>query len=190
MVLTSACRELSLDESLYLIPYPQTFFMPAPEIFKRLQLKGRKFFIYNVKFVCGLQKNKFENDCEGAILSRGIYSTEINILNYGIKEITIGKIFTPVVIHNKPIAREPKTMKPVGFDRVTLAPFHATTDDCCKIVEMLKPLQADEQLKIGFVEIISPVQIEVVAVYTVIDLEQTHPTINVVAVQPRVLSVG
>jgi hypothetical protein len=164
--------------------------MPAPEIFRSLKLKGRRFFIYNVKFVCGLQKNKFENDCEGAILSRGIYSTEINILNYGIKEVTIGKIFTPVVLRNKPIAREPEIMKPVGFDRVTLPPFHATMDDCCKIVEILKPAQADEQLKIGFVEIFSPVQIEVVAVYTVTDLEQTHPTINVVPVVPRILSVG
>lgn len=164
--------------------------MPAPEILRSLKLKGRKFFIYNVKFVCGLQKNKFDNDCEGAILSRGIYSTEINILNYGIKEVTIGKLFTPVVLHNKPIAREPKIMKPVGFDRVTLPPLHATMDDCCKIVEILKPAHADEQLKIGFVEIISPVQIEVVAVYTVTDLEQTHPTINVVAVEPRPLLIG
>jgi hypothetical protein len=164
--------------------------MPAPEMLRNLKLKGRKFFVYNVKFICGLQKNKFENDCEGAIVSRGIYSTEINILNYGVKEVTIGKLFTPVVVQNKAIAREPKVMKPSGFDRVTLPPLHATMDDCCKIVEILKPLQADEQLKIGFVEIISPVQIEVVAVYTVTDLEQTHPTINVVPVEPRPLLLG
>src|SRR5687767_8866793 len=164
--------------------------MPAPELLRSLKLKGRRFFIYNVKFVCGLQKNKFENDCEGAILARGIYSTEINILNYGIKEVTIGKFFTPVVLNNKPIAREPRTMKPVGRDVVTLGPFHATMDDCCKITEMLKPAQADELLKIGFVEIISPVQIEVVAVYTVTDLEQSHPTVNVVQIDPRVLVVG
>jgi len=164
--------------------------MPAPEVLKSLKLKGRKFFVYNVKFVCGLQKNEFKNDCEGAILSRGIYSTEINILNYGIKEVTIGKIFTPVVLQNKPIAREPKTMKPVGVERVTLAPLHATMDDCCKIAEILKPAQADEQLKIGFVEIVSTVQIEVVAVYTVTNLEQAHPTINVVPVEPRALLVG
>ncbi|HET6769075.1 MAG TPA: hypothetical protein VFH08_16805 [Chitinophagaceae bacterium] len=162
--------------------------MPAPEILRRLKLTGRRFFIYNVKFVCGIQKNKFENDCEGAILSRGIYSTEINILNYGIKEVTIGKLFTPVVLNNKPIAREPKVMKPLGFDRVTLPPLHATMDDCCKIAEILKPANADELLKVGFIEIISPVQLEVVAVYTVTDLEQTHPTINVVPIEPRPLS--
>jgi hypothetical protein len=164
--------------------------MPAPEMLKSLRLKGRRFFVYNVKFVCGLQKNKFENDCEGAILSRGIYSTEINILNYGIRDATIVKAFTPVVLHNKPIAREPEIMKPIGVDRVILKAFHATMDDCCKIAQMLKAANADELLKIGFVEIISNVQIEVVAVYTVTDLEQTHPTINVVPVTPRILSVG
>ena len=164
--------------------------MPTPEVLKSLKLKGRKFFIYNVKFVCGQQKNKFENDCEGAILSRGIYSTEINILNYGPKEVVIGKLFTPVVLHNKAIAREPKIQKFVGVDRVVLPPLHATMDDCCKIVEMLKPMQPDLQLKIGFIEIISLVQIEVVAVYTVTDLEQNNPTINVVAVEPRILVIG
>ena len=164
--------------------------MPTPELLRSLKLRGKKFFVYNVKFVCGIQKKKFENDCEGAIVSSGIYSTEINILNYGIKEVTIVKLFTPVVIQNTAIAREPKVMKPAGIDRVILPAFHATMDDCCKIVENLKKLKADEQLKIGFVEIISPVQIEVVAVYTVTNLEQTDPSINVVAVEPRQLVIG
>ncbi|HEV8270411.1 MAG TPA: hypothetical protein VGQ04_03840 [Chitinophagaceae bacterium] len=164
--------------------------MPTREILKRLKLTGRKFFVYNVKFVCGIQKNKFENDCEGAILARGIYSTEINILNYGGKEAAIGKIFTPVVLHNKPIGREPEKIKYVGLDRIVLPPLHATMDDCCRITEMLKPALPDEQLKIGFVEIFSLVQVEVVAVYTVTDLEQTHPTINVVPVAPRTLLIG
>jgi hypothetical protein len=55
---------------------------------------------------------------------------------------------------------------------------------------MVEPTHLDDQLKIGFLEILSPVQLEVVAVYTVTDLEQTHPTINVVQVDPRVLVVG
>jgi len=164
--------------------------MPTPELLKSLKLKGRRFFVYNVKFVCGLQKNKYENECEGAILSRGIYSTEINILNYGIRDVTIGKFFTPVVLHNKAIAREPEIMKPVGRELCKLPAFHATMDDCCKIAKMVEPTHLDDQLKIGFLEILSPVQLEVVAVYTVTDLEQTHPTINVVQVVPRILTVG
>ncbi len=163
--------------------------MATPDILKRLALSKRKYFVYNVKFVCGLQKNKFETDCE-AILSRGIYSTEINILNYGIKEATVVKLFTPVVVQNKAIAREPKTQGPVNFERVVLKPLHATMDDCCKILEMLKKEKADEQLKIGFVEIISPVELEVYAVYTVTDLEQVNPSVNVVQVEARSLSIG
>lgn len=162
----------------------------ATPLLKQMALSKRKYFVYNVKFVCGLQKNKFENDCEGAIVSRGIYNTEINILNYGPKEVTVVKAFTPVVVQNKAIAREPETQGPAGVDRVVLKPFHATMDDCCKIVKMLEKVKADEQLKIGFVEIISPVQIEVVAVYTVTDLEQNNPNINVVQVEPRSLSIG
>jgi hypothetical protein len=163
--------------------------MANPDLLKRLALGKRKYYVYNVKFVCGIQKNKFETDCE-AILSRGIYSTEINILNYGIKDVTIVKLFIPVVLQNKAIAREPKIQSFVNFERVELKRLSATMDDCCKILEMLKEQQADEQLKIGFIEIISPLPLEVFAVYTVTDLEQMHPSINVVQVEGKILSLG
>ena len=164
--------------------------MPTPDMLKQLALTKRKYFVYNVKFVCGVQKNKFESECEGAIVSRGIYSTEINILNFGVKEVRIAKAFTPVVVKNEAIAREPKIQGPVGAELVTLKPLHATMDDCCKITEMLKKAGADDQLKIGFIEIISPTELEVVAVYTVTNLEQTNPTINVVQVASKSLTVG
>ena len=161
--------------------------MPNPDMLKQLALSRRKYFVYNVKFVCGLQKSKFEKDCD-AILSRGIYSTEINILNYGVKEVTIIKLFTPVVVQNKAMAREPETHGPDNFERVVLKPLHATMDDCCKIASMVKG--ADEQLKIGFIEIVSPLPLEVVAVYTVTDLEQMQPSISVVQVEAKSLAVG
>jgi len=164
--------------------------MATTDLLKRLALGKRKYYVYNVKFVCGLQKNKFENDCEGAILSRGIYSTEINILNYGIRDMGIVKLFIPVVLHNKPIAREPRIQTFVSFEKVDLKPFSATMDDCCKIVEMLKEQKADELLKIGFIEILSPQPLEVYAVYTVTDLEQMNPSVNVVQVEAKSLSFG
>lgn len=141
-------------------------------------------YVYNVKFVCGMQKNKFEKDCD-TILSRGIYSTEINILNYTPREISISKLFIPVVLKNKAIAREPKTQGVVNKERVLLPKHSATMDDCCKLAEMLKG--SDEQLKIGFLEIISPGPIEVYAVYTVTGIEQMNPSINVVQVEGRPL---
>ena len=106
----------------------------------------------------------------------------VNILNFGLKEIRIGKLFIPLVIKNRPIAVEPKFQRPVNVELVTLPPLSATMDDCCKLAEMIK---ADEQLKIGFLEIVSPVELEVVAVYTVSNLEQTNPVIEVVQVQGK-----
>ena len=165
--------------------------MANTDFIKQLKLVSRKkYFVYNVKFICGLQKNKFENDCEAAILSRGIYSTEINILNYGFKDFRIAKAFIPVVIHNQAIAREPKIKSAVSFEAVDLKRLSATMDDCCKITEKLKEEKADEQLKIGFVEIVSPEPIEVYAVYTVTDLEQMNPSVNVVQVEAKTLSFG
>ncbi len=164
--------------------------MPTPEMVKRFSLSKRKYFIYNVKFVCGIQKNEFKGDECGAILSRGIYSTEVNILNFGGKEVTIVKAFIPVVVNNEAIAREPKTHKYVSAEKVVLKGLHATMDDCCKIKDMLKEVKADERLKIGFIEILSPVELEVYAVYSVTDIEQMHPTVNVVQVQGRTLSIG
>ena len=143
-------------------------------------------FVYNVKFLCGIQKRPFENDCS-AILARGIYSTEINILNFGFRKIVIAKAFIPLVVKNEAIAREPKFSQLVNVERVELPPVSGTMDDCCKLAEMIKV--KDEQLKIGYLEIISPVELEVVAVYTVTDLEQNNPDINVVQIQGKRLAL-
>ncbi|MEO5593584.1 MAG: hypothetical protein ABIR15_07650 [Chitinophagaceae bacterium] len=143
-------------------------------------------FVYNVKFVCGVQKNAFDKKCS-AIISRGIYSTEINILNFGLKETRIAKVFTPLVVKNEAIAIEPKFSRPVNIEAVTLPALSATMDDCCKLSEMIKV--NDEQLKIGFVEIVSAVELEVVVVYTVTNLEENNPSIEVLQVQGKKLAL-
>jgi hypothetical protein len=139
-------------------------------------------FVYNVKFVCGVQKNKFDKECS-AIINKGLYFTEINILNFGPREVRIAKLFTPLVIKNEAIAIEPKTSRPVNAESVTLPPLSATMDDCCKLGKMLNV--PDEHLKIGFLEIISPVELEVVAVYTVSNLDETNPSMEVVQIQGK-----
>jgi len=143
-------------------------------------------FVYNVKFVCGVQKNPFDRKCS-AIIARGIYATEINILNFGLRETRIAKVFTPLVVKNQAIAIEPKFSKPVNIEAVVLPALSATMDDCCKLSEMIKT--DDEQLKIGFVEIVSPVELEVVAVYTVTSLEDNSPHIEVLQVQGKKLAL-
>jgi len=143
-------------------------------------------FVYNVKFICGVQKNPFDKKCS-AIIARGIYATEINILNFGLRETRIAKVFTPLVVKNQAIAIEPKFSKPVNIEAVVLPALSATMDDCCKLSEMIKT--DDEQLKIGFVEIVSPVELEVVAVYTVTSLEDNSPDIEVLQVQGKKLAL-
>lgn len=150
------------------------------------QLVASPRFVYNVKFICGIQKRPFDNDCS-SIISKGIYSTEINILNFGFKPIVIAKAFIPLVIKNESIAIEPKFSRLVNVERVELPPVSATMDDCCKLAEMIKV--KDEQLKIGFLEIVSPVELEVVAVYTVTNLEQDHPDVEVVPILAKRLAL-
>ena len=64
-------------------------------------------FTYNVKFVCGKAATR------DFIVNPGMYTTEINILNYhNEKTAELVKFFIPVVMKNRAIAREPKFEKP------------------------------------------------------------------------------
>jgi len=158
----------------------------APLEFSYREFVANPRFVYNVKFVCGLQKRPFDGPCSN-ILNMGIYSTEINILNFGLREVTIFKIITPLVLKNESVAPEPKFSRPRNGERVTLPPLSATMDDCCKLSQMLK--LEDEQLKIGFLEIVSPVELEVVAVYSVTNIQQDHPDISVLQIQGKRLAL-
>src|SRR5215471_8775695 len=118
-------------------------------------------FVYNVKFVCGQALSK------EFIVNPGIYTTEINILNFdNEKTAEILKLFIPVVLENKAIAREPKFGRPFGKDSIKLPPNSATMDDCLKITKIL---DTGSGLKIGFLKIESTLELAVTAVYTVMD---------------------
>lgn len=134
-------------------------------------------FIYNVKFVCGIAKS------EEFIVSPGLYTTEINILNFDRERTTeVLKLFIPVVINNKAIAREPKTGRALAKELIRLAPNSATMDDCLKITKMLK---AGSGLKIGFLKIESTLELAVTAVYTVMDINSKSVSIDVEQIQGK-----
>lgn len=120
---------------------------------------------YSVKFVCGTQA-----DCAGACapVRAGAYATEINLYNFNNVEAEIEKRFVPVVFAGAPIGREPKAVPARAVERIKLPPRSATMDDCCRIAEVLlggKP-GMPLPLTIGFLEISSPVELSVTAVYT------------------------
>jgi len=128
-------------------------------------------FIYNVKFVCGKAATK------EFIVNPGIYTTEINILNFNNeKTAELVKFFIPVVLKNRAIAREPKFEKPHAEEKIKLPPNCATMDDCFKISKML---DTDDSLKIGFLKIQSSLPLTVTAVYTVMNPESKNVSIDV-----------
>jgi hypothetical protein len=124
-----------------------------------------KAFSYAVKFVCGTQA---ECNCACTPVRPGSYSTEINIYNHGDEPADITKYVIPVVFGGAAAGREPRTVTARAEDRITLPPQAATMDDCCRLSELLlgAPAEGPAPLSIGFLEIVSPVELTVIAVYT------------------------
>ena len=140
----------------------------------------RESFIYSysVKFICGEQP---ACSCECTSVRPGIYATEINIHNYHEKDVKVAKRVTPLVLAGAAIGREPRFSGPKAVDRITLPPHTATMDDCCRIAELLfggKP-SSPMALNVGFLEITSPEELVVTAVYTVSDLVSGSVSLDV-----------
>jgi hypothetical protein len=127
-------------------------------------------FVYSVKFVCGEQA---ECGCECTPVRPGRYATEINLHNYGLKEIEVIKRFIPVVLGGAPAGREPNVAKVRAEDKIVLPPQTATMDDCCRVSALLFGGEAPSPmpLTIGLLEITASAELAVTAVYTTSDLK-------------------
>lgn len=124
-----------------------------------------RLFVYGVKFVCGVQG---EACCGCAPVRPGSYATEINVLNPTGKEVPVLMRPVPVVVARAAAGREPRFAGP-GKPSVMKLPAHgATMSDCCRILELVlgAPPTGAVPLSIGFVEIVSTVELDVTAVYT------------------------
>jgi hypothetical protein len=147
-------------------------------------------FSYGVKFLCGYVKETPPGVVPltpAATLRPGIYSTEVNILNYHAGAVTIHKYLYPLMRQTEPVGREPRSVGRRGQDAITLPPKSATFDDCFRIHEILHESPGDEPLSIYFLEIVSPVELTVTAVYTANDLRGTSVALDVVQVEGRQL---
>ncbi len=139
---------------------------------------------YSAKFICGEQP---DCGCDCAPVRPGRYATEINIHNFGIKEVVIRKRFIPVVLAGAPYGREPKVVSARAEDKLVLPPQTATMDDCCRIAELLFGGEAGSSMPItiGFLEITANGPIAVTAVYTVTGLNSSGVSIQVEQIAPR-----
>lgn len=140
-------------------------------------------FSYSVKFICGVQHASPEvQSC--MVVRQGAYATEINIHNFNRDEEAQVEKRALLLVHNdSPVGREPRIAKAQPFDRIALPPDTATMDDCCVFAEKLKI--APDRLSVGFLEIVSTVELNVVAVYTATDLKAVSISIEVETINAR-----
>jgi len=144
-------------------------------------------YSYSVKIVCGTQETADGCCCLPAVRP-GIYSTEVNIHNYHPNRWAwISKSLLPVVYAGMPVGREPRTVDRRAFDEIVLPPDSATMDDCCRIGELLyEPAPpSGNPLTVGFLEILSDIELKVTAVYTMTDRESRSVSIDVEDVAAR-----
>ena len=141
-------------------------------------------FIYSVKFVCGIQNPPPASAPQCTPVRQGAYATEINIHNFQPQKEAVIEKRAMVLIHNDvPDGREPKFVKARPFDQITLPPDSATMDDCCGLADKLQFNAA--HLNIGFLEIVSTVELNVTAVYTATDLKSASISIEVESISGR-----
>lgn len=122
-------------------------------------------FVYSVKFVCGVQP---ACGCDCTPVQPGVYATEINIHNFGVRDVKIDKRVIPLVLASAPVGRAPKTAGPRATDSIVLKGQSATMDDCCRLAELLFGPNAPSPmpLTIGFLEITASAEVAVTAIYT------------------------
>ena len=103
------------------------------------------------------------------VVKPGNYATSINIHNYNYREVSIRKKVLLLVKDTQAVGREPNSVKPSAFDGIVLGPDYATMDDCNHIWQLLNPnaaLPAVMPLMEGYLVILSPLDLDVDAVYT------------------------
>jgi hypothetical protein len=138
----------------------------------------RARFSYPVKFICGIEADQ---ECRCGPVRPGHYATEINIYNFNSREVGIEKRIVPLVLAGAVRGRESSVARTAAVDKIVLPPHAATMDDCCRIAELLLggPPSQPQTLTLGFLEIVSPVELQVTAVYTVTDLKSGSISIDV-----------
>jgi len=140
-------------------------------------------YTYAVKFVCGTQE---DCGCECAPLRPGSYATEINIHNSRCHDahVRIGTI--PLVLVGAPAGRFPNIATVKAGAKLTLAQGQATMLDCCNLNELLlgAPTSGHGPTSIGFVEITSDTELDVVAVYTTTGADGHSHSMQVIDVDP------
>ena len=133
-------------------------------------VKGQYVWSYAAKFVCGLQRPAAAGQVPPGepILKPGNYASEINIHNPAYKDAPLRKKFL-VLVRGQEAVREPQTTKPLTVTKMTLGPDYAMMDDCNNLWAIIYPgvpLPSPMPVFIGYLVILSPLELDVDVVYT------------------------
>jgi hypothetical protein len=118
-------------------------------------------FVYSVKFLCGIQPNGVSAPPLEPSVKPGNYATAINIHNFHQK---LDVSFCKKAVVALPEDQPPAT--PGRFVNLLLGPDRAVEVDCSDIAKLLQSGAVLPPFIKGFVEVRSPQQLNVVAVYT------------------------
>ena len=145
----------------------------APATGEQVTPNGAYMWNYSVKFVCGRQPPidiPGTNAVGEPPVKPGNYATEINIHNYAYREFKLRKKLLVLVEKGEVVGREPDVVRPdpQRFASVILTPDSATLDDCNALWKMAGgvPSALNPPLTIGYLVLLSPIDLDVDAVYT------------------------
>jgi hypothetical protein len=151
---------------------PQDMPQAAPQAAPQAQftVNGTYLWSYAAKFVCGYQHTATPaQQIPGEpILKPGNYATEINIHNPAYRPTSLHKKFL-VLVNGQQVIREPQQIEPMKIITMTLGPDMATMDDCNNLWTITYPgvpLPSPMPVFIGYLVILSPLDLDVDVVYT------------------------
>jgi|SwirhirootsSR2_FD_contig_31_7421231_length_835_multi_3_in_0_out_0_1 hypothetical protein len=126
---------------------------------------------YAAKFVCGYQPPVTAAGQVGEpVVKPGNYATDINIHNPNYRNIRLDKKLIVLVQAGQAIANEPQSVEPRKIFSMTLNADFATMDDCNNLWKLLGvtalPAAPAPTLTIGYLVILSPLELDVDVVYT------------------------
>ena len=145
----------------------------APEAMPDAQaaVPGQYIWSYAAKFVCGWQQPApaGANPQGEFTVKPGNYATDINIHNPNYKQVPIRKKFIITVQNGQAIANEPAQVEPRRIVTMTLGADMVTMDDCNNLWKYSFPAgppPGQMPLTIGYLVVLSPVDLDVDVVYT------------------------
>jgi hypothetical protein len=145
---------------------PQDAPQDAPQA--QIATHGQYVWSYAAKFVCGFQGINAAGTAPGEpVVKPGNYASEINIHNPAYKDVPLRKKFL-VLVRGQEAIREPNARGPLTVTKMILLPDYAMMDDCNNLWTYIygAPLPSPMPVFIGYLVILSPLELDVDVVYT------------------------